>query len=324
MQVHRNALLRTLTAATIALIVSGCSDSQGNIGVRPTAQAVQPGGVVTGLPSTAPSASAPTCDVRALSLRPNAAAANTAAVQAIRTRGKLVVGVAQDGYLTGYLDTAGNESGFDIDIARQVEKALFGTTDAAHIKFKAVTTDQRITFLENGTIDIVANTMTITCDRARKVDFSTVYYEGSQRLLVLKGSGYHSLDDLGGKTVCAQSASTSIKAIAAYRSHPIPYGVTNMSDCLVALQQNQVDAISTDDTILAGLSKQDPNTEVVGPVIEPEPYGIGVALTNPDLVRFVNGVLEQLRSDGTWSALYAQWLKPYLGDAQPPPAQYAD
>jgi polar amino acid transport system substrate-binding protein len=321
---YNRALCRTAVAAAFALSSAGCSAGLANVGVKPSVRAVQPGGVVTGSPSAPPGTSAPPCDVRALSSRPNAAAAASDPVQRIKARGKLIVGVAQDGYLTGYLDATGSESGFDIDIARQVEKALFGTDDAAHIQYKAVTNAQRITDLQNGVVDLVVDTFTITCDRAKLVDFSTEYYEGSQRLLVLADSGYKSLADLGGKTVCAQTDSTSIAAIAAYKSHPIPYGVKNLSDCLVALQQNQVDAISTDDTILAGLGKQDQNTRVVGTAIEGEPYGIAVANANPDLTRYVNAVLEQIRSDGTWSAIYAKWLEPYLGAAQPPVAHYRD
>ena len=70
------------------------------------------------------------------------------------------------------------------------------------------------------------------------------------------------------------------------------------------LQQGQVDAISTDDAVLSGLAKQDPNVEVVGASMGVEPYGIGVKKENEDLVRFVNGVLEQMRADGTWQRLY--------------------
>ena len=66
----------------------------------------------------------------------------------------------------------------------------------------------------------------------------------------------------------------------------------------------QVDAISTDDVVLSGLAAQDPNVEVVGPSIAIEPYGVGIEKENTDLVRFVNGGLDQMRADGTWERLY--------------------
>lgn len=316
----RTRALRAAAGCALALAATGCAGGLANVGVRPAASQPQPGRVETAVPK--PSATAQNCDPLA-SARPNGAAGAGASVQRIRARGKLVVGVSQDGYLTGYLDASGNESGFDVDIARQVEKALFGTEDAAHIQYKAVTNAERITDLADGSVDLVSDTFTMNCERETQIAFSTEYYAASQRLLVLKGSPYRSLDDLGGKKVCAQADSTSIAAIAANRSHPVPYGVTNLTDCLVALQENLVDAISTDDTILAGLGKQDQNTVVVGPAIEAEPYGIGVAKNAPDLVAFVNGVLEQIRADGTWQSLYAQWLQPYLGAAQPLDVRYS-
>ncbi|MBS2964664.1 glutamate ABC transporter substrate-binding protein [Actinocrinis puniceicyclus] len=315
------------TALATVCVLSACSGGLVEVGAHPSVAVPQPGSVVTGSPSQAPAGSAAACVPAALSLRPTAGDAASADVTRIKERDKLIVGVAQDQYLTGYLDSSGVESGFDIDIARQVEQAIFGTQDAAHIQFKAVTNAQRISALQtadpNQAVDMVVDTFTITCDRANQVLFSSVYYNARQRLLVLKNSGYKSLDDLGGKNVCAQYGSTSLERIRDHPSHPIAYGVTNLTDCLVALQQGQVDAISTDDTILAGLARQDPNTAVVGPAFGAEPYGIAVSRDSPGLIRFVNGVLEQIRGDGTWQKIYDNWLGPLLGAQQPPPAQYA-
>jgi polar amino acid transport system substrate-binding protein len=312
-------------ALALALATAGCSAGLVQVGAKPSAGIPQVGAVETKPPSGSAATTDQSCKPKALSLRPSAGDAASAAVQAIKSRGYLAVGVAQDGFLTGYLDASGNESGFDVDIARQVEQAVFGTQDAKHIRFVAVTNPERITDLQGPkpAVDLVVDTFTINCDRAKKVQFSTVYYQASQRVLVLKNSGYKSLDDLGGKKVCAQSDSTSLQAIEAYKSHPVGYGVTNLTDCLVALQQNQVQAISTDDTILAGLQRQDPNTTVLTQTVEGEPYGIAVPLAQPDLIRFVNGVLERIRADGTWESIYRQWLESALGATQPPTAQYA-
>ncbi len=96
------------------------------------------------------------------------------------------------------------------------------------------------------------------------------------------------------------------------------------SDCLVMLQQNQVDAISTDDTLLLGLATQDPHSRIVGPNMGDERYGIGVAQGNEDLVRFVNGTLERIRRDGTWEKIYDRWLSELGPPPGPPPATYRD
>jgi polar amino acid transport system substrate-binding protein len=94
--------------------------------------------------------------------------------------------------------------------------------------------------------------------------------------------------------------------------------VVTWADCLVALQQHEVDAVSTDDAILAGLVTQDPYLHIVGPNMAEEPYGIGINLTNTALVRFVNGTLQRIRNDGTWDNLYRRWLS-VLGPAPAPP-----
>ena len=105
---------------------------------------------------------------------------------------------------------------------------------------------------------------------------------------------------------------------------PIVVEVVTWSDCLVALQQRQVDAVSTDDTILAGLVAQDPYLHIVGPSMSEEPYGIGINLENTGLVRYVNGTLERIRRDGTWNTLYRKWLS-VLGPAPGlPTPRYVD
>lgn len=324
----RFAALAT-AAAVAALTAGGCSAAY-TIGAKTPAAPIQPGTLVTGGASgpAAPTASAPACDPTKSPFPPTAGDAGSPDVQSIKTRGRLIVGVSQDGYLTGYLNAAGQEEGFDIDIARQVELALFGTTDDAHIQFTPVTLDQRISDLQNHSVDIVVDTMTITCERAQKVDFSTVYYEASQRMLVLKNQAgkpmYSELADLKpSQRVCVQRGSTSATSILSKPNHPQLYVVQDASDCLVALQQNEADAVATDDTLLAGLKVQDGNTVVTGHAIEQEPYGIAVSQDTPSLARYVNGVLEDIRGNGTWTAIYDRWFKASLGDAAPPPAAYA-
>jgi polar amino acid transport system substrate-binding protein len=315
--------------------LSSCSSGLVTVGAHPTAPPVQPGSVVTGTPAPAATGSAGDCNPEASSKAPTAADSSGPTLQKIRARGKLIVGVSDDGYLTGFLDpTNHQEEGFDVDIAEQVAQAIFGSADN-HIQFVAVTNPERITDI-TGTpatqtapavapsIDMTVDTMTITCQRLTQVGFSSVYYQAQQRLLVLKNSGITSMQQLAGQKVCAASSSTSIQTIQDSASHPLAYGVVDFSDCLVALQQNQVSAVSTDDTILAGLAQQDPNTEVVGPSLESEPYGIAVSLKAPDLEGFINGVLAQIRSNGVWESIYNKWLGPYLGAAQPPVAHYSD
>jgi polar amino acid transport system substrate-binding protein len=268
----------------------------------------------------AAAAAATSCDPTA-SLRPAGPPQVTPGsfMAKIRARGYLIAGVSQSTYHFGFLNPLdGNTEGFDIDMVHAIAKAIFGNPNK--VQFKAISDDQRIPDVRSGAVDIVAHTMTINCERLQQVDFSTVYFEAGQRVLVLKNSPAKSLADLGGKRVCATAGSTSIANIKAAASHPIPVAVTNFTDCLVLLQQGDVAAISTDDSILDGLKAQDPWTKIVGPVFTSEPYGLAISQQHSDFVRFVNAVLQQLRTNGRWAASYAHWVGTPV--PAPPPAHY--
>jgi polar amino acid transport system substrate-binding protein len=224
----------------------------------------------------------------------------------------LVAGVDQNTYLFGYRNPANNQlEGFDIDMVHQIAKAITGDADA--VDFKAITSAQRIPFILSNQVDIVVRTMTVTCQRKTQVDFSTVYYDAGQRVLVPTNSPITGSQDLGGKRVCGTTGSTSIDnvrdtSITKAASPAIPYPVADWSDCLVALQQGKADAVSTDDSILLGLVAQDPNTTIVGPSFSDQPYGMAINKAHPEFVQFVNAVLERMRADGTWAKIYASHL----------------
>lgn len=168
-------------------------------------------------------------------------------------------------------------------------------------------------------MDVVIKSTTITCERAERVAFSTVYFEASQRLLVHKESGITGPTELAGKRVGSVFDTTSLATIQRVAPEATIIAVPDWDDCLVTLQKAQADAASTDDSILAGLAAQDPNLEIAGPPMESEPYGISINRNDPDLVRFVNGILDRIRADGTWMLLYDRWLAPMLGPAPTPP-----
>jgi polar amino acid transport system substrate-binding protein len=277
-------------------------------------------------PSPAPSG-AQTCHPLE-SLRPNGPLPRPGHMPAGSTMARiyqsrhLIVGVDQTTDLFGYRNPLnGQLQGFDIDIARQIAQAIFGNPN--QIEFEAITSQQRIPVIQNGSVDIVADSMTINCARLKLVDFSTDYFNAGQRVLVPIDSPVRSISQLGHQKVCAASGTTSIETIAALPSHPIPVAAANWTDCLVMMQQGQVAAISTDDSVLAGLQAQDPETKLVGPKFTFEPHGIAVSKNSPDLVRFVNAVLERMRADGQWTALYRKWIGSRLGPVPAaPPAEY--
>lgn len=257
------------------------------------------------------------CDLTA-SLRPFPTAAQAdAAVASIRKRGRLVVGLDIGSNLFSFRDPITSEvAGFDVDIAGEVARDIFGTPTA--VEYRILSSAERISALQNNTVDIVVKTMTITCERRQQVNFSTVYFTAFQRILAARDSSITGPEDLSGKRVCVARGTTSLQRVAEISPPPSIVTVVTWADCLVALQQREVDAVSTDDAILAGLVAQDPYLHIIGPNMAEQPYGIGINRTNTALVRFVNGTLDRIRNDGTWDALYRKWLT-VLGPAPAPP-----
>ncbi|WP_293237291.1 glutamate ABC transporter substrate-binding protein [Mycolicibacterium sp.] len=279
--------------------------------------------------TAAPPAGSIDCGDREASLRPGPQPAPGAmppgsTMASILERGRLIVGVDQDTTRFGSRNPATGElEGFDIDLAREIARRIFG--DPNRIDLKVVTAAQRETALKDGQVDLVVRTYSITCERKKNVAFSVTYFLANQGILAVKGSGIRSAADLSGKRVCAVKGTTSLAALYALDPRPTLFGVTAWTDCLVMLQQGQVDAISTDDVVLAGLKDQDEkNLELVNAGLGKEPYGIGVKLENVDLVRFVNGALAEMREDGTWERLYQTWLSSLGPSPGPPPARYRD
>jgi polar amino acid transport system substrate-binding protein len=308
---------RPWRALAVVLTASG-------LALGAAAAAAAPGQPGTSQPAAVRAARAPAvaaCNANASSLRPSGPPQVTSGsfMAKIRARGYLIAGVDQSTYHFGFLNPLTNQiEGFDIDVIRAVAQAIFGSSDPSRIHYKAISDAQRIPDITSGEVDIVAHTMTITCDRLGQVDFSAVYFEAHQKVLVLKNSAATSLASLHGQKVCATTGSDSVTAIQKVKATAVQ--VPYWTDCLVKLQQGDVAAVSTDDSILDGLAAQDPYTKLIGGSLTNEPYGLAISKQHPEFVRFVNAVLQQYESDGQWKASYQRWL----GSPQPPPKlQYA-
>lgn len=299
-----------LAALALALALAGCGTSSDRA-LRITLAALE-------TPPPQPTASAPpkpepACRNQTASLRPPAKMPAPGAMPPgsymakIQRRKYLVAGVNAALLDFGYLDPAtGHIQGFEIDLVRELARAIFGNPNA--YRLVALTVPQRFPSVQQGRVDIVVDAITITCERKHLVDFSTVYYDAQQRVLVPSDSSARGIDAFAHKPVCASAGSTPIQVMDALPHPPRAVGRPQAIDCLVALQEGQVDAISTDDSILLGFRTQDPNTKIVGASLAPVPYGMAISKAHPDFVRFVNGVLAELRANGTWRRLYDKWL----------------
>src|SRR6476646_7960963 len=261
---------------------------------------------------------------RTASLRPfNNKAEADAAVTTIRNRGMLIVGLDICSNLFSFRDPiTGEITGFDVDIAGEIARDIFGSP--SQVEYRILSSADRVAALQNNQVDIVVKTMSITCERRKLVNFSTEYLSANQRILAPRDSMITKASDLSGKRVCAVKGTTSLNRIQEISPPPVVVEVVTWADCLVALQQRQADAVSTDDTILAGLVAQDPYLHIIGPSMNEEPYGIGINLENTGLVRFVNGTLERVRRDGTWNTLYRKLLTVLGPPPAPPVPRYSD
>ena len=322
-----SALRKWATATVAALaVITGCAQpADPAMPAVPTLAPPTPAGmeVLPLEPPRPPDSAAKTCD-RTASLRPfSGRAAADAAVASIRKRGRLLVVLDIGSNLFSFRDPVTSEiTGFDVDIAGEVARDIFGKSSA--VEYRILSSADRITALQTNAVDIVVKTMTITCERREKVNFSTPYFVAYQRILAPRTSDIAGPQDLSGKRVCVARGTTSLQKVQQIDPPPTIVTVVTWADCLVALQQHDVDAISTDDAILAGLVAQDPYLHIVGPNLAEEQYGIGINLTNTPLVRFVNATLDRIRNDGTWDTLYRRWLT-VLGPAPGPPTpRYLD
>ena len=310
----------------VAVVLAGCSHTESlTVATVPTLPPPTPVGMQQ-LPPQPPlpmDDASQDCNATA-SLRPFPTKAEAdAAVADIRARGRLIVGLDIGSNLFSFRDPiTGEITGFDVDIAGEIARDIFGAP--SHVEYRILSSEERVTALQHSEVDVVVKTMTITCERRKLVNFSTVYLDANQRILAPRDSPITKVADLSGKRVCVARGTTSLHRIQQIDPPPVIVSVVNWADCLVAMQQREIDVVSTDDSILAGLVEEDPYLHIVGPNMATQPYGIGVNLNNTGLVRFVNGTLERIRRDGTWNTLYRKWLT-VLGPAPAPPTpRYVD
>jgi len=226
----------------------------------------------------------------------------------IQKRGKLVVGVKFDTKLFGLKDPGtGKVEGFDIDMAKALAKKILG--DENKVELKEVTSKTRIPLLKNGDIDMIIATMTITEERKQEVEFSDIYFKAGQSLLVKKGSPIQSVADVKkGVKVLAVKGSTSTDNIRQKAPDATVLEFENYQEAFTALKAGQGDALTTDNAILYGMVKQDPNYQVVGGTFTDEPYGMAIRKGDTGFVKYVNDFLKELNTSGEYDKMYEKWI----------------
>jgi glutamate transport system substrate-binding protein len=217
--------------------------------------------------------------------------------------GHLTIAIAEDQPGSSLKGLNGDYTGFDIDVAQFVAKEL--GTDPSGITWRSTVSADRETVLENGTADLVVETYSITDKRKQVISFAGPYFVAGQDLLVRQSdNSITGPEALNGKRLCSVLGTTSAQEVKdkfANQTRLVEYA--HFSECITALLANIVDAVTTDDLILAGYASQNPELlRVVGKPFTQERYGIGVRKGDTDAVAKIDDALTKMVSTGAWKS----------------------
>lgn len=197
--------------------------------------------------------------------------------------------------------------GFDDEIGKIIAGRLGIKADK--IKWVETVSDNRESFLQNGTVDLVIASYSITPDRRKVVGQAGPYYVTGQQLLVRKDeadkiTGPEALKDV---KVCSVQGSTSLDRVEKeYGAKPVPFAT--YSECVDQLENKTVDAVTTDGAILLGYAAQKKDLTVVGKPFSEERYGIGYKKDAPGMCQFINETLQKSFDDGSWADAFKATL----------------
>jgi glutamate transport system substrate-binding protein len=224
--------------------------------------------------------------------------------------GTLNIGIKFDQPGLGLRNPDGSFTGFDVEVAKYVADKL--GVPASGITFKEAPSAQRETLIENGEVDYVVATYSITDARKEKVDFAGPYFVAGQSLLVASNNNdITGPDTLGGKILCSVSGSTPAQKIKDQYPDVQLQEYDTYSACVEALRNGAVQALTTDDIILAGYAAQYPGQlKLVGQPFSTENYGIGLKKGDTDTRNKINDAIEEMISSGAWKQAFESTVGP--------------
>ena len=233
--------------------------------------------------------------------------------------GKIRIGIKFDQPGLGF-KKSGTYVGFDVDVAKNVAKKLGYSED--EIVWKEAPSKQREAMLQNGDVDMILATYSITDERKNAVSFAGPYFVAGQDLLVRKDD--HSIngpEDLNGKRLCSVTGSTSAATVKEkFASEVQLMEQPGYAECATALFSGIVDAVTTDDIILAGLaSASRGKLRVVGKPFTQEYYGVGIKKGDTTLAKKINAAITEMIKDGSWERAIADNTE---GTSYTPNAEY--
>ncbi|MFC0581393.1 glutamate ABC transporter substrate-binding protein [Micrococcoides hystricis] len=216
---------------------------------------------------------------------------------------KLTIGIKFDQPGLGFREGSNQPTGFDTDVARFIAKELGFEED--QIEWKQTPSANRENALENKEVDMIMATYSITDERKQRVDFAGPYFVAGQDLLVRKDdTDIKGPEDLDGKKLCSVTGSTSAQKIKdTYAKGVSLVEQGGYAECVTYLESGQVDAVTTDDIILAGLAGASNNKDkfkVVGNPFSEERYGVGLPKGEKDRCEAINAAIEKMKDGDEW------------------------
>lgn len=226
----------------------------------------------------------------------------------IKQRGALVCGVKDSLPPFGFVDEKTRQiTGYDVDFCRALADQLH-----VPLRLKAVTSASRIPQLQEGNVDVIAATMTKTAERAKQIAFSHTYFRTGQKFLVKKGA-VRRLEDMAGKKIGTAKGSTSEQNVRKALPNSTVLSFDDYPQAFLALNQGKVIAMTTDESILAGILAKAPNKaafEIPDIRISDEPYGLGMRKNDNAFIDFVNRTLLEMERSGEAARIFDKWFGP--------------
>ncbi len=291
-------------AAALALVVSGCGSS--DTATTPGSSVASAASSVVSAGQSVASEAQSMASSAVDSAKSSVSAAVTGAVgdsQVLTNAGdgKLVVGIKFDQPGLGLKNPDGSFSGFDVEVAKYVAEQLGVPADS--IEFKESKSAEREGLIERGEVDYIVATYSITDTRKEKVNFAGPYFIAAQDLLVKSdNTDITGPEAMAGKILCSVTGSTSAQKVKDNYAADVAlqeYGT--YTECVEALRSGAVDAVTTDNVILAGYAAQYPGElKVVGEGFSTENYGIGLKKDDAAGTAAINAAIVKMIADGSW------------------------
>jgi glutamate transport system substrate-binding protein len=218
--------------------------------------------------------------------------------------------------------TGGQPTGFDAGITQLLAKYILGEGGEEKVEYIDTTVETRETLVQNGTVDCVIATYSITPERLEVIDFAGPYYLSGTAIQVRTEDAetISGPEDLTGLKLVTQANSTGIQAIEEFVTDPADVQtLPDNESCVAALKQGRADAYVLDQGVLLGNSAADPEVTVVGEPFVDDPYGVGLSKDSEGAVDFVNAFLQEIIDSGAWDALWTATIGEVMDTEVPEP-----